>query len=247
MKKLFTIIFLGIIITISAQTYDFGQSKAWAEMSDENYVQLKDISGIQQFDFSEIWNDENYLTIGFIGNDFQRLDIKYISIKKDSENPELYHIKGKSKVKNNICDFQGTIKLVKHYQQTENTDYAYKNEGYILANYDFFEDKNQKHSGHFKGVLKTFYAINQNGKLIYPDDGDEPDSNYNNGFVGIWTDYKTKKSKPANWGSDFVPLSGDLNVATAVGDFIPNEKYHKNGWKYHAKGWKFPTPENWWK
>lgn len=248
--KLLFLLF-AISPTLLAQIYNSGQSKTWAAMPPETIneygYQSAPLKTIQNYDFSTVWQADDHFIIGFIGANFQRLDIRYSSIIKDHANPTLYYVYGKSKVKTNICDFQGTIKLIQHYKQTKNMHEGYKSEGYIIANIDFYEKNDQQHSGQFKGVLETFYAIDSNGKLVYPDDGDQPSSNYNNGFVGTWTDYQTKKSKPAHWGADFVPLSSDLNVATAIGDFIPNEKYQKNGWQHQANGWVFPTPENWWK
>lgn len=250
MKQAALIIFLILLHTIAAaQIHHAGQSSTWAETignSQDNAYHTDAVTHTDNWDFSTIWTDETHHVIGFIGEQFQRLDIKYLSITKDYTRPQVYYVYGKSKVKNNICAFQGTIHIVKHYKQTKNIHSGYRQEGYIIANCDWYEKQDEIHSGYFKGVLQTFYAISQDGKLVYPDDGEEPASNYNNGFVGTWTDYTTGKSKPAHWGADFVPLSGDLNVAVAIGDFIPNQKYHKNGWTATQNGWVFPTPLNWW-
>lgn len=205
------------------------------------------IKEIDRFDFSTLWLNENYLIIGIIGNDYQRLDIKYLSITKDAKKPNVYHVKGKSKIKNNICEFQGKITIFKNYRPTKDEDADYLKEGCVIANSEFFEKAGQANAGVFKGVLRTYYAIDKKNNLVYPDDGNEPDTNLNNGFVGTWTGYHSKISKLAHWGADFVPLSTDLNVAQAIGDFIPKEKYQKNGWNYTSKGWKSPTPEKWWK
>lgn len=222
-----------------AQVYDVGKSKEWSKLNTETYKAAA-IVALNNFDFSKIWQNQKYPVLGIIGENYQRLGIKYISIIQDKKNPLVYLVSGKSIVKNNICEFQGKIEIIQNYIPKENSGSSYKTEGYIVANCTFNENSSQKHSGYFKGVLLTYYGVKKDNTLVYPDDGDEPDSNCNNGFVGIWTDYKTKKSKLSHWGSDFVPLSNDLNVSQAVGDFIPNKKYQNNGWNTEF-------PKNWWK
>lgn len=236
--------------TVFAQVYDAGKSKEWVSQSKDSEgseYKIDLVENLKAYDFAKIWQDNKYPILGIIGENYQRLSIRYISIIQDNENQNVYFVYGKSKVKNNICEFQGKIELIQNYSQKENISANYKSEGYIVANCTFYEKSAQSHSGYFKGVLKTYYAINKNDIIQYPDDGDEPDTNCNNGFVGVWTDYKTKKSKPAHWGADFIPLSTDLNVTSAVGDFIPNVKYQNNGWQSTNNNWKIDSPQNWWK
>lgn len=51
--------------------------------------------------------------IGFIGSNYQRFQVYFASVTKDKKNPNVYNVKGKSMVKNNICDFSGTITITK--------------------------------------------------------------------------------------------------------------------------------------
>jgi len=65
-----------------------------------------------RLDFSPLWmKTPNRLVFGFIGDNFQRLRMKIISATKDSEHPDQYIVYGKSKVKNNICQFSGAITI----------------------------------------------------------------------------------------------------------------------------------------
>lgn len=238
MKNTIIIFFLLFGKVTFAQVYDAGKSKEWSSISNSEY-KSETANSLKILDFSRIWQDPNYSILGAIGENYQKLGIKYISIIKNPENPNVYLVFGKSIVKNNVCDFQGKIEIIQNYVLKEPSS-RYKSKGYIIANCIFYEDSAQNNVGYFKGVLRTDYGVNKDNSMEYPDDGDEPDSNYNNGFVGTWTDYKTKKSKLAHWGSDFVPLSNDLNVSQAVGDFIPNKKYLNNGWNVEFR-------KDWWK
>ena len=240
MKNTFIILLFFFLFTkvTFAQVYDAGKSKEWSNVDNSEY-KSEGISTLKNLDFSKIWQDPNYNVLGIIGENYQKLGVKYISIIKDPENPNTYLVYGKSIVKNNICEFQGKIEIIQNYIPKE-INPRYKTSGFIIANCIFYENSLQNNSGYFKGVLRTDYGVNKDNSMEYPDDGDEPDSNYNNGFVGTWTDYKTKKSKLSHWGSDFVPMSNDLNVAQAIGDFIANKKYQNNGWNTDFR-------KDWWK
>jgi hypothetical protein len=68
---------------------------------------------IQKHDVSAVLNaspiDDN--PVGIIGTDFQRFQIHFSSIKKNPQNPYEYLVSGKTMVKNNRCDFTGTITI----------------------------------------------------------------------------------------------------------------------------------------
>lgn len=56
--------------------------------------------------FAKIWTTtDNALVYGFIGENYQRIRIKLISVTKDPINAERYNVYGKSMVKTNICYF----------------------------------------------------------------------------------------------------------------------------------------------
>ncbi|HMU12618.1 MAG TPA: hypothetical protein PKE53_01360, partial [Flavobacteriales bacterium] len=47
--------------------------------------------------------------LGFIGNDYQRLYIRFISVIQNPTNPYEYLVYGKTMVKETVCSFQGSI------------------------------------------------------------------------------------------------------------------------------------------
>ncbi len=173
---------------------------------------------------------------GFIGNDYQRIRIKLITVTKSKE-ANIYTVYGKSMVKDNICDFYGTITIssIRKFKTISNgVDSMYKNAGIkgqfvILGDYLFSESKIQKHSGIFKGTFQTDFYINKSNVIKYDDIDIQADGFSNNQFVGSWSDYNEKLTKKCNWGDFRIPESGDLDIG--AGDFSPNEKYLKNGWQ----------------
>lgn len=163
--------------------------------------------------------------LGFIGEDYQRFYIHFTSVIKHSKHALEYFVYGKTRVKSNICVFQGMIKILesKIYKEIQATKH-----GFVSGSYEFYEDSEQKGSGFFQGTFKTFFVIDNSGNIQYDAIEFISDGFENNQFEGIWTSYKSKTSKKCNWGDYRIPDSGDLDIGVA--EFAVNEKYISNGW-----------------
>ncbi|MFD1258353.1 hypothetical protein ACFQ3S_16225 [Mucilaginibacter terrae] len=167
--------------------------------------------------------------LGFIGAKYQRFYIHYTSVSKDPSNPYQYLVKGKTRVKNNICNFTGTItvKQAKKYLEP-NEEYPQYKYGYLICEINLKEDPKQPGSGMLKGKLTTNWYINERGQFAYdtliPADGFS-----NNETVARWTSYKGGASKVCNWGDFKIPEAGDLDFS--VSELMINKKYVNNGWQ----------------
>ena len=172
-----------------------------------------------------------------------RIQIHFISIIKNAENPREYFVYGKSKVKDNICEFQGTIELeqARYYKQSELESVK---QGFIIANYTFYENPKQKHVGYFNGILKSDFYIDNENNLKYDDITLSADGYRNNEFVGSWIGYTTKKGKICNWGDFRIPFSLGLDIG--AGEFSPDKKYYKSGWKEYTE-LSYDKVDEWWK
>lgn len=238
-----TLIFLMItLFTINGFGQTSKQTVEWQNellnnelLSSEEYKDK-----ILKYDFSPIWTKTgNSSVYGFIGDDYQRLYIKILSVVKDKKNPDTYLISGKSMVKNNICDFSGTIKITKArvYKEVsadiddEKKSQGITQQGIIFADYRFAENKTQNHSGVFEGILYSAWYRDKKG-IQYDDIEIGADGFINNQFAGTWKEYKKETAKTANWGDYRIPLSGELDMG--AGEFAPDQKYLKSGWQnYH--------------
>ena len=222
------------------------------KLSSEELVQK-----MTKYDFSSIWLEKDNDVLGFIGDDYQRLNIRLISVIKCSDDFTKYYVYGKSMVKNNICIFIGEIKLLhikqiifdddvkqilfeEHQDESEKSNRYLAPEYVLLAQYSFFEDQKEKSTGKFNGILKTnFYIHNDN--VYYNDFRIEMSDKFNNNqYVGVWTSYATGKSKICNWGDFRIPFSGNLDIG--IGEFSPNPTYYQKGWDSYSnqkpnKGW----------
>jgi len=219
-------------------------------------------SQFKQYDFSGLFSHtENYRIYGIIGSDHQRIKIKLTSIRKGSENPAEYFVSGKSNVSGVICDFNGTINILKikefeklHYGvDNEHVNEGIKAQGILIADYEFKENPQQNHSGSFKGILYSKWYLNADHQIQYDDIQSMSDQYMNNAFTGIWRSYSTGEEKVCNWADYRVPLANqDFDVG--AGEFSPGEKYYDKGWRNYQHAWLYGNKEameeelrEWWK
>jgi len=204
--------------------------------------------------FSDLWTEEaNASVLGFIGGNFQRLRIKFIQVQRDKLNPFLYHLTGKTLVNANLCRFSGTL-TIEQIRPTDdhNIDDKSVQVFSIVGSYTLNEEASQKNSGLFSGVFLTAFYQDSDKKILYNDLAVGADGYRNNQYVGTWTSYTTKTTKPCNWGDSRIPDSGDLD--TGSGEFIPARKYRKFGWQTYADAYEGNNPTaqtreqaTWWK
>ena len=165
--------------------------------------------------------------LGFIGEDYQRFFIHFVSVIQNSTNPYEYLVYGKTKVKETICSFQGTI-TVRQSRIYKSGDIPTYKQGFTTCDVILYEDKKQSSTGFIKGKLKSEFLIDNKGQSRYDALMFVGDGFSNNQFVGSWTSYKINISKKCNWGDYRIPECGELDIG--AGEFSVNEKYVKNGW-----------------
>jgi hypothetical protein len=226
------------------------------------------LDNFANFDFSPIFLT-NTDPIGFIGDNYQRFYIHFDLVQKNCHSSTNYQVYGKTKVKENICSFQGNItlmsvrllnedlRLAAHSQaETHKDNELFNRTKYpvyiLLASYNFYEDKEQKYSGTFTGYLKSAFYIKGDSLCFNDLERGFSDDYSNNQFAGIWQMYNSKIQKKCNWGISRIPCSRDLDIG--VGFFSPNEKYLKNGWENYYSAYIEQNEEaikmenrRWWK
>jgi hypothetical protein len=234
-----------LLIATSAYSQKVNYSADWIRQLENpkyEFDKLKPDNVIQKYksyDFSSLILPKSEF-LGFIGQDFRKIQIKFSSVKKDPVSLT-YMVRGNSLVLNNKCDFMGTI-TIKQIREFESfhfgvdemfKDKGIKAQGLLIGDYSFKENKDQPHSGEFIGVMTILWYIDKNGTLCYDKINSYSDSYRNNQYVGIWKDYLIKNEKTCNWGEYRIPFSGDLDIG--AGEFSPNEKYFDKGWKPTTK------------
>lgn len=179
--------------------------------------------------------------IGYIEPNYRRLKVTFTSVSEDPENSEYYKVKGYSIVKGNKCDFEGFIRIVQvreyksmHYGlDNEYKDQGIRSQGIMLAEYKLKEDKEQKYSGVFKGVMTLFWYVDKDNHINESSTMTFSDDYKNNQYIGTWSRYGRDSEKVANWGEYRVPYPGDLDIG--AGEFGVNPKYYKEGWQDYQR------------
>ena len=240
MKSCVKILFIFLAVVANADGQKMASPGDWQKSILDNgeLSRKEDKQSFLKYNFGPLWTDpDNSFVYGFIGENYQRIRIKIILATKLKNRPDTYIVKGKSLVKDNICEFSGTIKITKvriYKKMHWGVDDKYKKtgikkQGILIAAYHFLEDRTQRHSGIFDGLLSTSWYIDKIGKLKYDDIEKESDSYSNNQFVGTWKGYTNKLVKICNWGDYRIPFSGDLDGGAA--EFSPVDKYVQFGWQ----------------
>ncbi|AWK05927.1 hypothetical protein HYN56_17525 [Flavobacterium crocinum] len=213
----------------------------------EELFSKNEINKYLKYNFSNLWKKtDNNLVYGIIGDNYERILIKFTSVEKSKEKANEYLISGKSMVKSNICTFKGKIKILEINELKEpkfGVDDEYKTagikkQGALIAIYEFMEDEKQKGSGKFSGKLESIWYLDKNDLIQYNNIEIDSDKYFNNAFTGVWKSNNTGKEKVCNWGDYRVPnVNCDFDKGSA--EISVSEKYQKNGW------WIKPKL-NWW-
>lgn len=237
MKKALLAIILAFQFTIA-----FAQTEAEKFRNEKlggNYLLPTELKNkFTHYDYAKLFTiTDNAFVYGFIGDNFQRIRVKIISIKKDPALPDTYNVYGKSMVKSNIDEFRGTIKItnIRKYKQTsygvddELKGNGIKGEYLLIGTYNFAEAATQEHAGVFKGTFSSTFYLDKNNTVFYDDIEKNADGYSNNQFVGQWVSHNNKLVKTCNWGDYRIPNSKDFDIG--AGDFSPNHKYLSADWQ----------------
>ena len=222
--------------------FSFGQTEAQKfikKQLDSEYTSKPELkTPLGKHDFSALFTKtDNCGVYGFIGENYQRLRIKFIYVSKNASSADTYDVYGKSLVKNNLVEFRGTLKIshirklliTQHGCEDEARYKGFNGEFVILGDYKLSESKNEKYSGVFQGSFRTDFFLDKNNKVQYDDIEFCSDGYTNNQFVGQWTPYGGNLSKRCNWGDFRIPNSGNFDIG--AGEFSPDDQYLKFGWQ----------------
>jgi hypothetical protein len=245
----------------------------WADDTNEHLVkqERRDFYGaVARYNFSAIWrHDQQYQeffddtgnisrrvvdipaneTIGFIGSNYRRFYIRYNKVVRDSNDPYLYHVTGKTRVGEHINDFTGTLRIQKAtlykyslYDYYANQDAAYLHPGEepfqygdVEAEVLFKESSGQRHAGVFMGLLRSsFHLIGALAYLVTTDETGDFVGETNN-YLTTWTDAQGKQRKTCNWTqSDWIP--GGEALLSRKDDRVAyvTETYYPYGWRSYG-------------
>ncbi|MBK9489131.1 MAG: hypothetical protein IPO07_10230 [Haliscomenobacter sp.] len=104
------------------------------------------------------------------------------------------------------------------------------------------EDSLKKYSGRFTGKMQMDFASYDKAPTEIWFFSETPNQGSGIRYDGLWTSYKTGKSKPVIWSKDLFRFANDILEEFSIGerDVEINEKYRKLGWD------NFWENEEWW-
>ncbi|MBT9395632.1 hypothetical protein KLP40_20875 [Hymenobacter sp. NST-14] len=172
MKKFFSTIVLMGAITLPPESEQYRRQTLTS-----GYLKSTELSSqYAARSFAPIWlRSEPATVFGFIGDDYQRLRVKLLTVRPDAQQPGRYLVTGKSKVRDNIVGFEGTFQVL-HVREYKQHPRAIDDEptiavkaGVVLAAYELREPVGQPGAGIFRGVLHASWYQDKAGKLYYND------------------------------------------------------------------------------
>ncbi len=242
MKKLMILLLGGVVFLLSVcfkqQTEALPQwVMSFVDCSHSIFKQDKEL--LSQ-DFSGILADKRVDFIGYFGKDYQKMDIIFQTVKKESDTS--YLISGFSKISDRLRPFSGSLHIL-DVRELNEYDYGVDDfmkgqihkQGICIAHYNLKEERGPKDSGTFSGISVFRWYLDKNDDLHYDHTNEESDNYSNNLFAGIWQSNSGAKPVKCAWGQYRIPDSGDLDIGTA--EFMVNPIYAPQGWKDHE------TPE----
>ena len=199
-----------------------------------NQIIAQDLENIKNKNAEDVFNRRK-LT-GFIGDNYQRINILFdFAEKTDSLT---YKLTGRSKVKGNICLFEGNLIIDSiSYMQTPVNDEVLSYNGFLFGHYSLKELGEKNYCGEFKGTFKIAFRIQQGLILNAIKNITLPKTLFTS-FEGTWSNGKVIKQ--CNWSGEMdysiAGLPNDFILPNDAADFIVNPKYHSFGW---SEGWQY--------
>ncbi|WP_372639818.1 hypothetical protein [Ancylomarina sp.] len=184
-------------------------------------------------DYCQLWHGRTFQ--GTIGDDNQRIEIRFIEISRDSESHFKYHVKGKSRVLNNVCDFDGYMIVKQIMILNEAKRDCHEPDlsgGIIYGSYQLNENPEQKHVGRFTGNFKCMFDKSPYGPTLNNTWFGQEEFN---SFYGNWANYDKSEPKYCSWGFQ-IPLSKNEDLFKHYDKefYLFNSKYLDKGWKTYV-------------
>ena len=202
-------------------------------------VPMKDLAARN---FDSIWlTPHRKSTLGFVGSDYQRVRIRFLTVTRESvtkegvtrerKSPPVFAVTGKTMVREVICAFKGRIEVTEAKGIRTPKDSSNRR-AVLMGRYRFDEDAHCRDPGRFKGVFTSNILLVGKTGVRYDTLEREADGFWNNAFVGTWKKPGDSLASICNWGDYRIPYSGNLDEG--VGEFSVAADYRRFGWERYV-------------
>ncbi|PJJ60735.1 hypothetical protein [Hymenobacter chitinivorans] len=209
----------------------------------------------RRFNLASLWlvsarPAEAQTMLGCMGPQYRPFNLVFEKVRRDAKNPALYHVQGKSRERERILPFSGTITLTslkKVNIPTYTGKEQFKSLGHYQANghFRFVENAAEEGAGTFTGQLAISFSRTANGLAYRPKQSywwDEGSAGEGSKFTSIWTSPAHPAAIKLVWASNFMEIAGSVMERFNIGERGPNinRKYRQVGWS------SFWENEEWW-
>jgi hypothetical protein len=196
----------------------------------------------RQYNLSSLWQlqpGSSRPLNGFFGREGFRIELALLSVRRDAQQPQLYHVQGKSRcLKNLAVPFHGTIQLRQVYQAPadgQNPSYT------VVGSFAFTEAPIARNTGTYRGTFAADLALVERGRLDYGRVEGSKAGGCGYKFDGQWRSTEGN-TEPVVWGQDWRTLGEQFFGDFMMGDRTPsiNRKYAERGWNRYWEN------DEWW-
>ncbi|TGE16443.1 hypothetical protein [Hymenobacter elongatus] len=208
---------------------------------------------LRKFDLAPLWlvsarPAEAQTMLGYMGPHYRPFNLVFEKVWRDSKNPGLYHVQGKSRERERLLPFSGTITLkslkkVKAPYQSE----SFKALGHYQASGSFrlVESPAEEGAGTFTGTLLVAFSQTPQGIAYQPGRihwWTEGEAGEGSKFTSTWNSVAHPAAIKLLWASNFMGIANTVLQDFSLGERGPsiNRKYTRVGWQ------KFWDNEEWW-
>lgn len=180
---------------------------------------------------------------GFYSYEYWRLEFVLLSVKRDAKQPNVYHVRGKSRLKRRVTPFSGTITLTGYAALPKPNLYDLPYQPWrpatVSGTFAFRETSGRR--GVFSGQVDMDVAPDRDRQVRSW--CCSPDNETRGGgilFEGQWR--SGKEQVPVIWKDDLFGLARQILTDFEIGsrDVEINHKYARKGWDTYWEN------EEWW-
>ncbi|MCC2546378.1 hypothetical protein LJY25_07970 [Hymenobacter sp. BT175] len=210
---------------------------------------------VSRFDLAPLWSlhgdgeAEARVMLGYLGPQYRRLELVFQKVRRDRKNPAVYHVAGKTRERERILPFTGTITLtsMRKVRVPKGCNCAREwNHYQATGRFRLTESAAVEGSGTFSGTLTMMFSRTPNGVAYLPAYKD--DWGYTEGkgegttFTSTWRNPESKKPLNLLWASNFMEIAPTVMENFYAGDrgMHINPRYARMGWNRYWEN------EEWW-
>ncbi|MCR5889772.1 hypothetical protein LRS06_18760 [Hymenobacter sp. J193] len=207
----------------------------------------------RQFNLTPLWHlhakrAEAQVMLGCMGAQYRRLELVYQKVRRDGKNPALYHVEGKSRERERIMPFRGTITLTTIRKVSSDVRVpGFKALGHyeVAGRFRLTESPAEAGAGVFTGTLSMAFSHTAGGLAYMPAQEEEfgfRSRGEGATFTSQWTSAAHPKPIKIVWASNFMDIAYTVMDQFYIGDrgMHINPKYARAGWNRYWEN------DEWW-